>query len=125
MADRLPVKKHLRNGALYQSPMEPLPGGEWKRRLFHQYSIHRQLIVLLQERISLLKWFVCAGIPSACIALVFAAYFGFIHPGDWLEKVIQTMNFDIPVIGMQEALILIAIINGWVLFTRRRIFMGT
>jgi hypothetical protein len=122
MTDTRPVQEHLRNSALYQPPMAATPGAEWKHRLYRQYFIGRQLTVLLQERIHLLKWFIYISIPVVCIALVFAAYFGFIHPGELFGSMLAYKKWNIPPVGLKEVFLLIAIVNGWVLYTRRRIF---
>ena len=117
MTHELPVKDHLRNSALYHARIEAAPGTEWKCRLLRQYAVQRQVKALLQEKGSGLKWFAGIGIPGVCIALVFAAYFGFAHPGEWMKSVI-------PAIGMRETFLLIAMVNGWFLVSRRRMFEG-
>jgi hypothetical protein len=115
MTHRLPVKDHLRNGNLYHPQAGGAPGPEWKLRLFRQYAAQRQLKALLRERTSPLRWTVYAGTAGGCVALALAAYFGFIHPGDWMKS-------GVPAIGMREALVLIAVVNGWVFITKRRVF---
>ncbi len=117
MTHKLPVRDHLRNSDLYSSPAETVPGPEWKIRLLRQYAIQKQLKSFLQESKGSLKWLVYAGIPGACIVLGFAAYFGFLDPGGWIRSVV-------PAFGMREALMLLAVVNIWVLVTRRRTFAG-
>lgn len=109
------VGEHLRNSDLYYAPALMDPDPEWKLQLFRQYAVRSQLNLLIQEKTGVLKWLVFAGIPFLCVALVFAAYFGFIHPGEWIKKFA-------PAVGMKEALIVIAIVNTWILVAKRRIF---
>jgi len=59
MTYKLQVKEHLRNGALYQPMTEPSLGEEWKRQLFFQHFMHRQLKAALQERKRFHKGFIC------------------------------------------------------------------
>jgi len=122
MTDKLAVKGHLRNGALYQSRIESPPGEEWKRRLLFQYSMHRELKSLLEERKSLFKRSVYIGIPIACIALAFAAYFGFFPQADWFANMVSTAAIDFPPIGLKEALIFAAAVDGLTFLVRKRVF---
>ncbi len=122
MTDKLPVKVHLCNGALYQSRIESPPGEEWKHRLLFQYCMHRQLKSLLGERKSLFKKSVYIGIPIACIALAFAAYFGFLPPADRFISIAPAVAFDFPPIGLKEALIFAAAIDGLTFLVRKRLF---
>jgi hypothetical protein len=122
MADKLPVKAHLRNGALYQSRIESSPGEDWKRRLLFQYSMHKQLKAFLTERNRLLKRFVYIGMPVACIALVFAAYFGFLPPADWPTNLIPVVDFSFPPIGLKEILVFAAVVDGLTFIIRKRLF---
>jgi hypothetical protein len=120
MTDRLQIKDHLRNGVLYRPVTEPSPGGEWKRRLLRQHALRQQLQTALREKSRFPKGFVCIGVPILCITLAFSLYFGFIHPEHWLENIIPVVNFDIPPIGLKEALVFVAIVNGLTLLVRKR-----
>ncbi len=120
MTDKLQVKEHLRNNALYRPVDEPSPGEEWKRRLFRRYAKRQQLQDALRERSRLSKGFVCIGVPVLGIILAFALYFGWIPTEHWLEGVVPAVNFDIPPIGLQEALIFAAIVNSLTLLVRKR-----
>jgi hypothetical protein len=122
MTDKLQVKEHLRNGALYRPVAEPSPGAEWKRRLFYQHTSHQQLKAALQERPRLLKRFICIGIPILCITLAFAVYIGFVHPESWFKNLVPVVHFDVPPMGLKETLIFIAVANGLTLFIRKRAF---
>jgi hypothetical protein len=122
MTDKLQVKEHLRNEALYRPLSEPSLGREWKRRLFYQHTLHRQLKAALWERPHLLKRFVCIGVPIICIALVFASYFGFIQPEHWFESIIPVVSLDVPPIGLKEALAFVAIVNALTFIIRKRLF---
>jgi hypothetical protein len=122
MMHKLQVKEHLRNGALYQSVTESSLSEEWKRRLFCQYNMHKQLKAALRERTGVLKPLIYIGVPVMCILLVFAAYFGFLQPGQWLEKIVLATNFDIPPIGLKEIFVFAALVNGLTFLIRERRF---
>ena len=122
MTDKLQVKEHLRNEALYRPLYEPSPGREWKRRLLYQHILHRQLKVALWERPHFLKQFVCISVPIICIALVFTSYFGFIRPEHWFESIIPVVSLDIPPIGLKEVLTFVAIVNALTFIIRKRLF---
>ena len=117
MTSKLTVGDHLRNSDLYQLRAPTNPGQQWKLRLFRQYAVHAQLKPLLQERTSALRWSLYAVIAGACVALAFAVYFGFLNPAEWMKRVV-------PIDGMRGALAFIAVVNGWFLFARRRLFAG-
>ena len=132
MTDKLQVREHLRNGVLYRPLSEPSPGGEWKRRLFYQHTLHKQLKAAFLERPLLLKQFVCIGVPVICIALVFASYFGLINPERWFENIVSLLAFfqnivpllslDVHPIGLKEVLVFVAIVNALTLIIRKRLF---
>ncbi|MBN2242099.1 MAG: hypothetical protein JW793_05370 [Acidobacteria bacterium] len=123
MTDKLPLKEHLRNAALYRPVTESSTGGEWKRRLLLQYGMSRQINDALKTRTGMLKWFVCIGIPVACIALALAVYFGCIQPELWLDG-IGSMDYpDVPPVGLKEALVFIAVVNGLTFLIRKREWM--
>ena len=132
MTDRLQVREHLRNETLYRPLSKPSPGREWKRRLFYQHTLHKQLKAALWERPHLLKRFVCIGIPIICIALVFTSYFGFIDPERWFENIVPLLTFfenivelpslDVPPIGLIEVLVFVAIVNALTFIIRKRFF---
>jgi len=123
MKETLPVKEHLRNEALYQPLSEPSLSEEWKRRLFYQHTLHRQLKAALWERPHFLKRFVCISVPVICIALVFTSYFEFIHPIHWFESIVPVMSFDVPPIGLKEVLIFVAIVNALTFVIKERLFV--
>jgi hypothetical protein len=120
--NKLQVKEHLRNGALYQPMTESSLDEEWKRRLLCQYAMHKQLNSALQERNGFSKSLVYIGVPGMCLLLAFAVYFGFLQPGDWLEKFVLAADFDIPPIGVKESLVFAALVNGLTLLIRKRGF---
>jgi hypothetical protein len=122
MTDKLQVKEHLRNGALYRPAAEPSLGAEWKRRLLNQHASHQQLKAALRERPRLLKRFLCIGIPILYITFAFAVYIRFLHPESWFKNLVQVVNFDVPPIGLKEIFIFIAVANGLTLFIRKRAF---
>ncbi len=121
MTHRLQVKEHLRNGALYLPMTVPSLGEEWKRRLFCQYNMNKQLKAALRERTSFLKPLVCISLPIGCILLVSAGHFGLLHPGHWLEKMIMIANFDVPAIGLKEGLVFAAVVSGLTFLIRGRV----
>lgn len=123
MTHKLQVKEHLRNGALYQPVTEPSLGEEWKRQLFFQHFMHRQLKAALQERKRFHKGFICIGIPILCVLFIFAAYFGYIYPEHWFENIALVVNFYIPQIGLKEILVFIGIVNGLTFFIKKRVFL--
>jgi hypothetical protein len=142
MTDKLQVKEHLRNETLYRPLFNPSPGMEWKRRLFYQHTLHRQLKAALWERPRLFKPFVCIGIPVICIVFVIVSYFEFIHPEYWngnivpalsfCEKIVPLLTFfenivalpslDVPPIGLLEVLVFVAIVNALTFIVRKRLF---
>ena len=122
MTDKLQVREHLRNEALYRPLSEPSPVREWKRRLFYQHALHEQLKATLWEEPHLLKQFVRIGVPVICIALVFTSYFGFIHPERWIENIVPFVSFDVPPIGLKEVFVFVAIVNGLTFIIRKRLF---
>jgi len=122
MMNKLQVKEHLRNGALYQPATEFSLSEEWKRRLFCQYTMHKQLKAALRERTGVLKPLVYIGVPVTCILLVFASYFGFLQPGQWLDKIVLAADFDVPPIGLKEIFVFAAMVNGLTLLIRKRVF---
>jgi len=120
---KLQVKEHLRNGALYQSVTESSLSEEWKRRLFCQYNMHKQLKAALRERTGVLKPLIYIGVPVTCILLVFAAYFGFLTLGQWFEDIISTIELlKVPPIGLKEIFIFAAVVNGLTFLIRERRF---
>jgi hypothetical protein len=123
MTNRLQVKDHLRNGALYWPAAEPSPGGEWKRRLFRQHALCQQLQDALREKSRLPKLLVCIGVPVLCIAFAVVAYLELIHPEHWFDIIVPVVNFEMPPIGLKECLILIVIINGLTLLIRKRAYL--
>lgn len=123
MSDKLQVKEHLRNGALYASPAQSSLGGDWKRRLLYRRTLHQQLKSALRERRRLLEPFVRIGVPILCVVFAFAAYFGYIHPEHWPEAVGRLPDFDVPSIGLKEAFLFIAAVNGLVFLIRKRDFV--
>lgn len=142
MTDKLQVKEHLRNEALYRPLSEPSLNEEWKRRLFFQHTLQKQLKSALLEKPHLLKPFVIIGVPILCIALVFASYFGLIHPERWFESIFPRLNIfesivsflsffentvpllspDVPPIGLKEVLVFVAIVNALTFIIRKRLF---
>jgi hypothetical protein len=122
MADKLQVKEHLRNAALYQPLAESPLSEQWKRRLFRQYCFNRQLNTVLPERTGFFKWLLYFGPPVLCILLVFAAYFGFIQTGEWAKRVVRIANFAVPPIGLKEIFVFAVIINGLTLLVRKPMF---
>ncbi|MBN2318240.1 MAG: hypothetical protein JXR49_04150 [Acidobacteria bacterium] len=120
MTDKLPVKEHLRNAALYRPVTASSPGREWKNQLLLQYSMSRQINRALRTRTGMLKWYVCIGVPFICILLVFAAYFGFINPVDWIESIGSIKDWNIPPIGLKETFIFIAAVNGLTFLIQKR-----
>jgi hypothetical protein len=123
MTDRLRVKEHLRNEALYRPLYEPSLNREWKHRLLYQHTLRRQLKAALWERPHLLKRFVCIGVPILCMAVVFTWYFGFIQPERWFENIIPVLRFDVPPIGLKEVFLFVAIVNGFTFIIRKRAFV--
>ena len=119
MTHELQVKEHLRNGALYRPLSEPSPDGKWKRRVFRQLMLRQQLKAALEEKLS--KKLVRIGVPVLCSAFAFAVYFGWIHPAGWFGALAANMNnLNIPPVGLKEALIYVAIVNGLTLLVRKR-----
>jgi hypothetical protein len=122
MADRLRVKEHLRNSALYRSATVPSLDEGWKRRLLYQYTTQKFLEVALWEKYRLLKLFVYAGIPLICVALAFAMYLDYIPLQDWSKIIPPAVDFKLPPIGLKEALLFIAIVNGLTFLIKKRVF---
>jgi hypothetical protein len=120
MAHKLPVKEHLRNAALYRPLTETLTGTEWKRRLLHQYSMHKQLNDAMHVKTGILKLPICIVVPIACLFLVFAAYFGFLPLGQWFESIISIDFFYVPPIGLKEVFVFAAVVNGLTFLIRKR-----
>lgn len=120
MTDRLKVKEHLQNSSLYQQRDETLLSGEWKHKLFYQHALQQQLKNALKERNHIPKWFFCIGAPILCMILVFTTYFGFINPAQWFENIRQITKFNIPPIGLKEAVIFVILVNGLTFMTRKR-----
>ncbi len=122
MSDKLPVKEHLSNSALYQPVTESTLSREWKHRLLRQYSMSRQINDALLTRTGSMKWFVCIGVPIICIALAFAVYFGYIQPGEWFGNLSLMEEWKIPPIGLKEVIIFLAAVNGLTFLIRKRAF---
>ena len=120
MTDKLPVKEHLRNAALYGPATESSPGEEWKHRLFRQYNMSRQINDTLYARTGMFKWLVYVGVPVVCILMAFSVYFGFIHPGNWIESIDSIENWNIPPISLKEILLFAAAVNGLTFLIRKR-----
>ena len=120
MMDKLPVKEHLRNAALYRPLTEPSTGKEWKSRLLRQYSMRKQLNDALYVKTGIVKLPVCIVVPIACLSLVFAAYFGFLPLGQWFENIILIAILDVPPIGLKEIFIFAAVVNGLTFLIRKR-----
>jgi len=122
MTDKLPVKEHLCNAALYRPVTESSPVRDWKHRLLRQYNMSRQISNALKTGTVMQRWFVCIGVPIGCIVLAFAVYFGWIQPGDWIERVGTILDWKIPPIGLKEVCIFIAAVNGLTFLIRKRAF---
>jgi hypothetical protein len=142
MTDKLLVKEHLRNEALYRPLSEPSLNEEWKRRLFYQHALNEQLKAALWERPLLLRQFIRIGVPIICIVLVFTSYFRFIDPERWFEYIVPRLSFfentvpvtrfienivprlslDLPPIGLMEVLVFVAIVNALTFTIRKRLF---
>lgn len=120
MTDKLPVKEHLRNAALYRPVTEHSPGREWKHRLLLQYRMSRQINNALKTRTGVMKWSITIGVPVVCIVLAFSIYFGLTQPGDWFESIGSIKDWTIPPIGLKEVLIFIAAVNGLTFLVRKR-----
>jgi TRAP-type uncharacterized transport system fused permease subunit len=123
MTNRLSVKEHLRNAALYRPLTEPSTGMEWKGRLLRQYSMDRQLNDALHAKNGILKLPVCIAVPVACLFLVFSAYFGFLPLGQWFEYTISSIDaLKIPPIGLKEIFVFAALVNGLTFLIKERRF---
>ncbi len=122
MTHKLPVREHLRNAALYRPLTEPAPSREWKRRLLRQYSMGKQLNDALRVKTSILKLPVCIVLPTTCLFVVFAAYFGFLPLGQWFENILSLDVLNVPPIGLKEIFVFAAVVNGLTFLIRRRLF---
>ena len=123
MTNKLAVKEHLRNAALYRPLTEPLPGMEWKHRLLRQYSMDKQLNDALYLHNGVLKLPVCIVVPIACLFFVFSAYFGYLPLGQWFEEIIISIDaLTIPPIGLKEIFVFAAVVNGLTFLIRKRTF---
>jgi len=120
MTDRLKVKEHLRNDALYWPVAESSLSEEWKRRLLSQFAVNKQLKDALGEGNGFLKPLLYVGVPVACILLVFSAYFGFIQPGRWFDKIVLAADIYVPLIGLKEIFVFAALVNGLTFLIRKR-----
>ena len=120
MTDKLQVKEHLRNGALYQPLKDSSLREDWKSRLFRQYSMQKHLKLLLAERAGFFRR-PLNFVPSiAFVLLAFAVYFGFLQPGQWLETLASITDYEFPPIGLKETLVFIGIMNGWTFFVLKK-----
>jgi len=123
MTNKLPVKEHLRNAALYWPLTESLPGREWKSRLLSQYSMQKQLNDALLAKNGIFKIPVSIAVPIACLFFVFSAYFGFLPLGQWFEDIISTIDLlKVPPIGLKEIFIFAVVVNGLTFLIRERRF---
>ena len=119
MTKNLPVKEHLRNAALYRTLNEPLHSGEWKRRLFNQYNMQKQLNDAMHLKTGIFKLPVCVVVPIVCLSLVFTVYFGFLPLGQWFENMIIG-DLNILPIGLREIFIFDAVVNGLTFLSMKR-----
>jgi len=123
MTNKLAVKEHLRNAALYRPLTETSPGMEWKRRLLRQYSMDKQLSDALNLNNGIFKLPVCIAVPIACLLIVFSSYFGFLPLGQWFEDILSAIDvLKIPPIGLKEIFVFAAVVNGLTFLTRKRTF---
>ena len=122
MTDKLPVKEHLRNAALYQPAAEFSPGREWKHRLLRHYNMSMQINDTLYARTGMFKWLVYVGVPVVCVLLAFSVYFGFIPPGDWFENISSIKDWNIPPISLKEIFLFAAAVNGLTFLIRKQTF---
>jgi TRAP-type uncharacterized transport system fused permease subunit len=123
MTNKLPVKEHLRNAALYRPLNESSPGTEWKHRLLRQYSMGKQLDNALHAKNGIFNLPVCIVVPIACLLIVFSAYIGFLPLGQWFEDIIISIdNLNVPRIGLKEIFIFAAVVNGLTFLIRERKF---
>jgi len=121
MTHELQVKEHLRNGALYRPLSEPSLSDAWKRRVFRQFMLRRQLEAAMEERARLSKKLIRIGVPVLCALFASAEYFGWIHPASWFGMLVAGIHhFKVPPVGLKEALIYVAIVNGLTLLVRKR-----
>ena len=122
MTDKLPVKEHLKNGALYCPSIESFPHMGWKQRLFCQYITSRQIKEALRTRSGISKWFIWIGVPLACILLMFAVYFEFLPLDQWRGILNSIENWNLPPIGLKEVFIFIVAVNGLTFLIRKKPF---
>jgi TRAP-type uncharacterized transport system fused permease subunit len=123
MTDKMPVKEHLRDAALYRTFTEPSPGMEWKSRLLRQYSMQKQLNDVLLAKNGIFKIPLSIAVPVTCLFFVFAAYFGFLPLGQWFEYTISLIDaLKIPPIGLKEIFVFAALVNGLTFLIKERRF---
>ncbi len=122
MTDRLQIKDHLRNEALYQSGAESSLGVEWKQRLIRRLMFNRQLAAALRERQSLFKPFVWMSIPLLSVFFSLASYLGYIHPERWHEDMAPALSAVATSVNPMEVLLLVAIVNGLAFLWHKRLF---
>ena len=120
MTNKLPVKEHLRNAALYQSLKESSPGSEWKRRLLNQFSMRKQLDDALRSKVSILELTVCIVVPIVSLFLVFTSYFGLLPLGQWFKDIILKNVLNLPPISLKEILIFVAAVNSLTFLIMKR-----
>ena len=122
MTQKLPLKEHLRNAALYQ-PLNVTPqSSEWKRRLINRYILDKQLNDATYSKISIIKMPLCITVPAVCLILVFASYFGVLPIGQWYENIILKNLLKVPPIGLKEILVLASVVNGLTFLVMKRKF---
>jgi len=123
MTNKLPVKEHLRNAALYRPLTEPSTGREWKTRLLRQYSMDKQLNDALHAKNGIFKLPVCIAVPVACLSIVFAAYYGFLPLGQWFKDIMISIDvLKVPPIGLKEIFVFAALVNGLTFLIKKRRF---
>ena len=123
MTNKLPVKEHLRNAALYRPLTEPSAGREWKTRLLRQYSMDKQLNDALHAKNDIFKLPVCIAVPIVCLFLVFSAYLGFLPLGQWFKDIMISIDIlKVPPIGLKEIFVFAALVNGLTFLIKKRTF---
>ncbi|MEJ2110580.1 MAG: hypothetical protein P8Z37_11850 [Acidobacteriota bacterium] len=122
MMHKLRVEEHLRNGALYTAETEPSTSIEWKHRLLNKCIPQQPLKAALIEKPHIFRLCLCIGVPALAMILGFSIFFGFIGMEPLNQFIASLSSFDIPAVGLKEALVFVGIMNIWTLFALRKRF---
>lgn len=111
MTSKSTVKDHLGNPALYTAEQHKAVGNEWQERLLASFAAPRRLVIRTRDERG--PWLLAGAIavPILAVALFVLSVLGWIHPAEWTQSLPAIARFEMPSLGLKEALMFAVIVN--------------